>query len=112
MNSTGGADMASAQEFLKADVDNILAKYVLNSSYEEISEAINEAAQKPNRDRIFPSDFKRVLRMICQATNDDLEKVISLLLSGEVIFVNTFLQELDEALREKRADHPAVKRFN
>lgn len=50
--------------------------------------------------------------MICQATNDDLEKVISLLLSGEVIFVNTFLQELDEALREKRADHNAVKRFN
>jgi hypothetical protein len=40
----GGSEMASIAEFRKADVSVILAKFILSSSYDDISNAIIRAS--------------------------------------------------------------------
>ena len=99
---------ASIAEFRKAEVSVILAKFILTSSYEDI---MNEIHKISTHDTIKPDDLKKVLKIICHATDDEIERVLSLVLTNEVVFKHVFFDELDDALREKRAEHPGVKKF-
>jgi hypothetical protein len=49
--------------------------------------------------------------LTCHASDDEIEKVLSLVLTGEIVYKHVFFDELDDALREKRSEHPAVKKF-
>ena len=71
---------ASIAEFRKAEVGIILAKFLLSSSYDEIH---SEMLKVSRGDSIPPNDFKKVLKTVCHATAEEIERVLSLVLTGE-----------------------------